>query len=448
MKTLVSQVASQWMRKLPHEPGLPVLGHTLSALSDPGGLMLRLHARHGAVVRGSFFGQDSVVLIGPDANQRVLRNQDNAFSSSKGWEYFIQRFFNRGLMLLDFDEHRFHRGIMQGAFKKPYLVQYLARMNPAIEQGLGRWQASRRFLVYPHLKQLTLDIATNVFMGERLGAEADRINRAFVDCVLAGSALVRFPVPGLRWQRGLDGRRVLEQFFRSRITARRASPGDDLFSRLCQAEDEQGQRFTDDDVINHMIFLMMAAHDTTTITLSSMLYFMARHPEWQERVRAESLALGQAMLGHDDLASLPVMDRVMKESLRLISPVHVLPRRTTRPVEFNGYLIPADTPVILSPLATHHMPSLWTRPSQFDPDRFMDARQEHKGHPYQFVPFGGGAHMCIGLHFGDMEVKAILHQLVQNFRWSVPADYEMPVNFTSLPTPGDKLPVTLTRISQ
>lgn len=442
----LSREARDQLARMPHEPGLPVLGQTLNFLYRPVETGLAMYRKHGPVVRGRGLGLDAVALGGPDAMQFVLRNQDNAFSNAGGWEFFIGRFFKRGIMLLDFEEHRFHRGILQAAFKKGALVQYLAGMNPAIARGLAGWRPGRRFRVYPHLKQLTLDIATEVFMGETLGPEADRINRAFVDCVQAGTAILRFPVPGGRWRRGLEGRRVLEDFFRSRIAAKRAHPGDDLFSRLCLAEDEQGRRFSDEDVVNHMIFVMMAAHDTSTITLSSMCHFLARHPEWQARVREESLALGKSWLDHDDLAALEVADRVMKESLRLLSPVHVLPRRTVKAVEFAGYHIPAGTTVIISPIMVHHLDECWADPERFDPDRFSPGRAEHKRHPYQFVPFGGGAHMCIGLHFAEMQVKAVLHQLVQRYRWRVPDGYEMPVDFTSLPTPRDGLPVHLQRL--
>lgn len=431
---------------IPGDPGLPVLGNTLQVMRNPTSLLLRLYETHGPVARSRFFGLDTVALIGAEANQLVLRNQDNAFSNARGWEYFIDRFFRRGLMLLDADEHRFHRGIMQAAFKKPCLVEYLERMNPVIARGLAQWQPQSRFLVYPHLKQLTLDIATEVFMGERLGREADSINHAFVDAVRAGSSLIRYPVPGLRWHKGLAGRQRLETFFSNRLPARRARPGTDLFSRLCMAEDEHGNQFADADVINHMIFLMMAAHDTTTITLSSMIYFLARHPEWQDRLRDESLALGRPRLVHEDLGSRELADRVMKESLRMIAPVHVLPRRTLREVHFEGRTIPPGTPVIISPQATHMMSEWWRYPRRFDPDRFAEGRAEHKRHPYQFVPFGGGSHMCIGLHFGEMEIKAILHQLLQQFRWRVPAGYEMPVNYTSLPSPDDQLPVIWERL--
>ena len=428
---------------IPRAPGLPLIGQTYDFLTRPVENGLNIYRKYGPVVRGNTLGVEAVALAGPDALQQVLRNADDTFSSNGGWQLFIGRFFRRGVMLLDFDEHRFHRGILQAAFKKPAMLQYLERMNPAITRGIAGWRTGRTFSVYPALKSLTLDIATEVFMGEALGAEADRINTAFVDCVRAGTALVRYPVPGGRWWRGVRGRAVLEDFFRSRIAAKRANPGTDLFSRLCVAEDDQGNRFSDEDVVNHMIFVMMAAHDTSTITLSTMFYYLGRHPEWQDKVRAEALALDSETLTHDDLATRELMDRVMKESLRLLSPVHVIPRRTVKPVTIAGYRLPADTFVVISPIVNHHLPDWWTDPERFDPDRFSPERAEHKRHPYLFVPFGGGAHMCIGLHFAEMEVKAILHQIVRRYRWTLPHGYRMPVNFTSLPTPADGLPVHL-----
>ncbi len=433
-------------RTLPGSAGLPVLGYSLAFLKNPVEMGLRLYHEYGSVYWINAFGLTFLQMQGPDANQFVFRNQGDIFSNNQGWDFYIGKFFKRGIMLLDFEEHRHHRGIMQAAFKKPVLMQYLQRMNPAIENGIGRWHTSSRFPVLKKVKQLTLDMATDVFMGEQLGPEADKVNRAFVDCVRAGTALARFPVPGGRWKKGLDGRKVLEDFFRSRIAAKRANPGEDLFSRLCQAEDEHGQRFSDDDVINHMIFLMMAAHDTSTITLCSIFYQLAKHPEWQERVREEAFALGKRDLVHEDLARLETMGLVMKEALRMIAPVHGIPRKTVKDCEFGGYHIPAGTFISLSPMITHHMPEWWDQPGVFDPERFSEARSEHKKHPYMYVPFGGGAHMCIGLHFAEMQIKAVLHHVVQQYRWSVPADYDMPVDFTSLPVPGDGLPVRLERL--
>jgi cytochrome P450 len=97
-------------------------------------------------------------------------------------------------------------------------------------------------------------------------------------------------------------------------------------------------------------------------------------------------------------------------------------------------------------MLTHRLKEWWKDPEAFDPDRFSEGRNEHKKHMYQYLPFGGGAHMCIGLHFAEMQVKAVLHHVLLRYRWSVAEDYEMPVDFTSLPVPKDKLPVKLERL--
>jgi cytochrome P450 len=196
-------------------------------------------------------------------------------------------------------------------------------------------------------------------------------------------------------------------------------------------------------VINHMIFLLMAAHDTTTITMTSMAYLLARHPAWQDRLREESLALGKPALDFEDLDRLTGMDLVMKEALRLIPPVPAVPRKTVRETELLGFVLPRDTTVTVSILFNHHFDRLWTDPERFDPERFAAHRREDKAHSHAWTPFGGGVHKCIGLKFAAVQVKAIMHQVLLRYRWSVPDGYEMPIDWSALPIPKDGLPVRL-----
>ncbi len=431
---------------IPSEKSLPLIGQTLTMMNDPLTYVRRRYNRDGEVFLSHLYGTKIIQLIGPDANQFVLQNKGNIFSNAGGWSFFIGRFFTRGIMLLDFDEHRWHRQIMQAAFTKKALASYLDAMNPVITRGLSHWKADTHFKIFPHIKKMTLDIATEVFMGEKLGKEADEINHAFVLTVRAGTALVRYPVPGLLWHKGLKSRARLEHFFRERITRKRQHPGNDLFSQLCQAKTDEGETFNDDDIVNHMIFLLMAAHDTTTITLCSLLYQLAKHPEWQDKARQESLALAHQVANTDDLEQLTTLGLCMKEALRMIAPVPGMPRKTVKDCEFKGYLIPKGSLINVLNDFTHHMPEHWTRPEHFDPERFAPPRQEHKAHPYQYIPFGGGAHMCIGMHFAEMQVKAIVHQMLQNFRWQLDDNYTMPVDYRSLPVPYDGLPVRLSRL--
>lgn len=348
-------------------------------------------------------------------------------------------------MLLDFDEHMGHRRIMQQAFTRQRLTGYVDQMGPTLREGVVAWGGQERPRLYWLLKQLTLDVATRVFMGRGSGAEADRVNRAFVDSVRAATAVVRYPVPGGRWAAGLAGRKLLERYFADNIGSARAVEGDDLFSALCHARSDDGEQFGDDDVINHMIFLMMAAHDTSTITSSAVAYYLAKHPEWQERARAESLALGDDIPDIEAVEKLETLDLVIKEALRLVAPVPSMVRTTVRDTDVLGHHVPAGTMVGVSPLVNHFSEDHWTNPFEFDPERFGEDRREDKSHRFAWMPFGGGAHKCIGLHFGTLEVKLLLHEMLRAYTWTVPDDYEVKWDYVSLPVPVDGLPVTLRR---
>lgn len=443
-------VSLQTANEMPGDAGPFLLGYAFDMVRNPIALCRRLYDRYGEVCWIKLLGMKVVMLNGPDAAQFVLQDKDSVFSNKWGWDFYIGKFFKRGVMLMDFDEHKMHRRIMAVAFKKPSLVEYLQQMGPVVTQGITHWvpdgTQKANFMVYPAIKKLTLDMASVVFLGEKIGAEADRINHAFVDCVRAGSAWIRFPVPGLRYAKGIQARHILEDYFTSKIAEKRASQSRDMFAQLCHAKTEDGQVFSDEDVVNHMIFLMMAAHDTSTITLSIMFNYLAKHPEWQERARQQSLALNKSTLDFEDLEKLDVLTRVMKESLRLCPPVPGMPRKVLRDIEFKGVRIPKGSLINLNLSFQHRMREYWRNPDQFDPDRFTDQRAEYKSHPFAWSPFGGGAHMCLGLHFADLQVKSVLHQTLLNYRWRVPTHYQMRIDWTSLPKPLDDLPVTLERL--
>jgi cytochrome P450 len=443
VRPLAMPPAGSGLKPVMGDSGVPVVGHTLDFLHDGLRHARDYHQRLGTVFWVNALGGRWVNVLGPDGLETILVNRDRAFSNKLGWDPLIGAFFDRGVMLMDFEEHRHHRRIMQQAFKHDRLVAYLDKMNPAITQGLARWRPGGGFKLYPAAKQLTLDIATEVFMGAEANAEADRLNAAFIDVVVGGQAIIRADVPGGKWHRGLESRRRLEQYFRSQLAAKRTSQEDDLFSVLCRAETEEGERFSDEDVVNHMIFTMMAAHDTSTITVTMMGYYLARHPEWQERLREESRALGKDAIGYEDLDALPSMDLVFKETLRMNAPVGTVARRAIKDTEIDGHYIPAGSRVMVAVHATQRMEPWWQNPDTFDPERFSDERREDAAHKYAWTPFGGGVHKCIGMHFGSMEVKAIMHQLLLRNSWSVPTGYEPVLDYGTGPFPGDGLPIEL-----
>ena len=440
------------LKPIPTQPGSAVFLAITTMRKDMVGYLQRMEKIHGPVWRTPMgLGGAMISMLGPDALEFVLKNRDAAFSSARGWFPFIGRVFPGAIMAMDGDEHRYQRRIMQVAFRKSALRAYLTQMGPAIELGIGAWlgpsERSARREMYPLHKQLTLDLAASVFMGVELGREAKELNRAFVATVAASLAFFRAPIPGLKMWRGVRGREVLVNRFKQLKPEKRATHTADFFSEFCHAQSEQGERFTDQEIIDHMIFLMMAAHDTTSSSLTTMMYLLALHPEWQERLRAAAQSLGKAQLEHDDLEQVEELSWVMREALRLTPPLTSMPRMCVKDTEFQGYPIPAGSMVGIYPMHVHYMPSLWSNPNSFDPERFSPARQEDKRHAFAWVPFGGGAHVCIGQHFATLQVKAIMHQLLLRYRWSIEPGYTMPYQLVPIAKPRDGLPVTLQRIA-
>jgi cytochrome P450 len=431
---------------IPGDEGWPLVGKTLDVLADPKRHIEGQASKYGLVYRSHVFGETSLVLLGPEANELVLLDQDRLFSSMFGWGRILGLLFPRGLMLLDFDEHRLHRRALSVAFKAGPMKSYLAALDAGIAARVAKWKAKPgEMLFYPAMKQLTLDLAATAFLGADIGREVDEINRAFVDMVAAAVAPIRKPLPGTQMARGVRGRQRIVAYFSEQIPIRRAKGGDDLFSQLCQATHEDGALLSTEAIVDHMSFLMMAAHDTLTSSLTSFVAELAAHPEWQAKLREEVSGLGlaaDAPVSFERLEAMPLTEMAFKEALRLKPPVPSMPRRVLRDFTFKGFAIPGGVMIGINPLFTHHMPDHWPEPERFDPMRFTDEAQRNR-HRFAFIPYGGGAHMCIGLHFAYMQAKCFARHLLQNLDVSLDKDYRPDWQMWPIPKPRDGLRVTL-----
>jgi cytochrome P450 len=356
---------------IPGDEGWPIVGKTLEVLADPKGQVEKMAATYGLVYRSRVLGETSINMLGPEANELLLFDQAKLFSSAHGWGSILGLLFPRGLMLLDFDEHRLHRRALSVAFKSGPMKSYLAALDAGIAARVAQWRTNPGpILFYPAMKQLTLDLAATSFLGTGIGPEVDEITRAFVDMVAASVAVIRKPWPGTQMARGVRGRARIVAYFSEQIPIRRAKAdkerGEDLFSQLCQATHEDGALLSTQDIVDHMSFLMMAAHDTLTSSLTSFVAALAAHPEWQQKLRDEVMALGVR------------------------------------------------------------------------PDEAQRAR-----HRFAWVPFGGGAHMCLGLHFAYMQAKCFARHFLQNLNVSLAPGYVPQWQMWPIPKPKDGLRVTL-----
>ncbi len=431
---------------IPGDEGWPVVGRTLAILADPKGEVERMAAKYGLVYRSRVLGETSISVLGPEANELVLFDQSKLFSSTYGWGTILDRLFPRGLMLLDFEEHRLHRRALSVAFKSGPMKSYLAALDAGIAARVAQWKARPGpMLFYPAMKQLTLDLAAVSFLGAGIGPEVDEITRAFIDMVAASVTPIRQPWPGTQMARGVKGRARVVAYFSEQIPIRRAKDGEDIFSQLCRATHDDGALLSTQDIVDHMSFLMMAAHDTLTSSLTSFVAALAAHPQWQQRLRDEVTALGVAAgepTTFDNLEAMPLCEMAFKEAMRMKPPVPSIPRRATRDFSFGGYAIPAGTLIAVNPLFTHHMPQIWPDPESFDPMRFTDEAQRAR-HRFAFVPFGGGAHMCLGLHFAYMQAKCFARHFLQNLSVAPAPGATPDWQMWPIPKPRDGLRVVL-----
>lgn len=443
---------------LAHLPGelpvsrIEVLKRTVNFLRDPLPNVRGRVDAYGRVYRNQSFGTGwQVALIGPEANEMVLMNKDKTFSSEQGWNPILEYVFPRGVMLMDFEEHRVHRKTLSVAFKPAPMQHYLGALQDGIRDRIAKWPETIDF--YPAIKQLTLELAATSFLGIAWGPEADRINKSFVDMVAASVGIVRKPLPFTAMARGVKGRRFMSAFFGREIPKRRGAPGDDIFTQICNAEHEdeatgKTRGLTDQEIIDHMNFLMMAAHDTLTSSLTSTVYFLGKNPNWQDILRAEVKAVRTGFgdtIPYGELDCFEKTEWAFKEAMRLNAPVPAIPRRALKDFSFGNYTVPAGTQVGINPMMTHRLPEHWPDPDTFDPERFSPDNSKGR-HKYAWVPFGGGGHMCLGLHFAYMQAKAFFFELLDARRIVLPADYVCDFAMFPMPKPRDGLPLRLERL--
>ncbi len=446
-----------WTEKLPEdaldhipgEAGWPIVGNTFRMLADPHAFVKQMVAKYGKVYKGRAFGGWQVALIGAEANELMLFDRDKIFSSEQGWGPILDKLFPRGLMLIDFEHHRVDRRALSIAFKPEPMRHYSGALNRGIAREVAGWGGAP-MLFYPAIKQLTLDLAADSFIGIPWGPEADRINQAFVDMVQASVAPVRRPLPFTQMKKGVDGRTFLVDYFtRETLRRREEGGGQDMFSQFATATREDGSLLPVDEVVDHMNFLMMAAHDTITSSATSLIYLLAKNPDWQDKLRQEITAVtggpdasgNPRPLDYDDLGKLELTEMAFKEALRMIPPVPSMPRRALKSFEYGGYTIPAGTMVGINIHYVHHSEEYWPEPEKFDPMRFTP-EQVRARHKYAWVPFGGGAHMCLGLHFAYMQVKILLAQLLQRYSIEIAEGYDPDWQAWPIPKPKDGLKVT------
>jgi cytochrome P450 len=283
---------------------------------------------------------------------------------------------------------------------------------------LDHWQPGQQIDLVPEMKQLTQRIALKTLFGVDDGGELDRVGvllrRTLNVTTSPLFALLPFNVPGLPYHRIEQLAAQLEAYIRGVITRKRTQPeGSDVLASLIHVRDEDGTQLSDEELIGHAFTLFVAGHETTSNALTATMLLLEQHPA----VLADLLdeldgTLHGAAPTVAQLGTLPLLERVIKESLRLLPPALIGIRIAAQPTQLGGYAVGKGANVVYSEFVTQRMPELYAEPDRFKPHRWATLDPS----PYAYLPFAAGPHMCIGWAFAMQELRVVLALLLQRYR--------------------------------
>lgn len=408
---------------IPGPSGLPLgkLGATIRFFGDPIKVLRDLSANYGPVATVTKGTSAIVCLFGPELNRAVLSNPSQFQNDAElpvrvPAGSSLQR-LTGFLVGMNGEGHRRLRRIMTPMFSPRMLEYHRTNIVVAAKRGLREWRPGAE----ADLSALTADLALRVAFRCLFGLDLDDSNRPLAQMVtsfISGATAMKtvalpLPIPGLPYWNFLRQCRRLESSLKNLIQARRldAAEHTDLLSILLATGE-----LDDDALVGLANELFIAGHETTARTLGWTLFLLDRHPQVLARLVEELDQLGGFAPSLEDLSRLPVLDGVVKESMRLLSATPFLFfRKSEGPVEVGGHQLPAGTQIVISPLITHHMAEVFPEPNQFLPERW----RRIKPSPYEYMPFGAGPRTCLGMPFANVSLRVMLAMIVQRFRLRV-----------------------------
>jgi retinoid hydroxylase len=413
---------------MPGSFGLPFIGQTISVIAKQELFYWQQYQQYGNIFKISLpeaigFGK-CACLIGPEANQLVLKDGADKLSSRLG-NRSLESILSKDMVLLqDGAEHRASRKLILPIFHHQAIAAYFDTIQAVVTETVSNWGNLGTISLEQEMRKLTLSIAVRTFLGSAKTEEIDRVSQWYVTLVNSLNGMVKWDNPLTFYGRGQAARRKIAEYIRQ-IIQERIELGDlerskDVIGFLMSIVDEDGYNFTETEIINQAIGFLFAAHETTSSLMSWLMFELGDRPEWRQKLREElDRVAGKEPLKLQHLRQLTQLSNVLKEGERLYPPAHALSRAVVEDIEFGGYVIPAGWYVLIFPSMTHQLPEIYQQPESFDPDRFAPPREEDKKYPYSLIGFGGGVHSCIGMEFANMEMKIILATLLQNYDWTV-----------------------------
>lgn len=387
-------------------------------------------AYHQDVTTVSLLGRRIGVITSPAMLEDILIKRPGDFPKSNVDERIFKPALGSSLLIASGDDWRWKRRLAAPYFTPARLAQTVPAMVAPFEALAEAWQKAPRTVdVSDAMTDATLSvIAATVFTEPDARATA-AISKA-LDAYLAPIswtvlyANLKLPAwlphPGSKSMRHAQIRMrnlVLALIRRHRSAA--SAGVSDICTDLMHAKDpETGRLLTDHDLVDMLLTLVAAGHETSANALTWMLFCLAEQPGVQNELRAEiAHVAGNRAITAAELPRLEKTEAFAKEAMRLFPPAPLIGRQTTKTETFGDYTFPAGTPLFMPIYAIHRNSRIWPDPKTFDLTRFLgDAGKRIARTAY--MPFGAGPRVCIGGTFAMMEIVAGLAALIRKVQFT------------------------------
>ncbi|MEL4894312.1 cytochrome P450 [Crocosphaera sp. Alani8] len=426
----------------PGDKGLPFIGETVSFFFDPDFTKKKLK-KYGNIFRTNIFGNDTVTMIGAEANQFLFRNENKYVVST--WPKSTRILLGKlSLAVKDGTFHTSRRTLLFQAFKPRALDSYIPKMTEITQKYKNKWLQTKEFAWYPELRDYTFDVACSLLISTENASQTKLAT--YFETWCKGLFSLPINLPWTSFGKALKCRQKMLQEIEKIIIKRQQEPShqNDALGILLEAKDEEGNSLTLEELKDQILLLLFAGHETLTSAMSSFVLLMAQHPDILDKVRKEQEKLNNTdSLTPEKIKEMTYLEQVLKEVLRLIPPVGGGFRKVIKEFEFEGYRIPKNWTVQYQIAQTHQQNDTFPNYQIFDPERFSPENMANKQKSFGYVPFGGGLRECLGKEFAGLEMKIFASILVLNCHWELLPDQNLEMITIPSPRPRDGLKVKI-----
>lgn len=404
-------------RRLPSdEPPGPPEPLDLGDADDSIDLMLEWFAAHGDTYRVFAPGRDSWtwVVHHPDDVKRVMVTNHRNYTKGVGMDR-VRLLLGNGLITSEGEFWRRQRRMMQPAFHRKVIERFAGVIDELNTAMFDRWAAAAErgepVNLTQGMSELALDVVLHSIFSEDLGRLVTDLNESPFMMVTRESKRD----PRFAYEFRQLGT-VVQQIIRQRRA--HGKRHFDFTQMLMEFKDPDTQAgMTERELLDEILTLVVAGHETTASTLNWTWWLVSQHPEVERRLQDEQDRVGPLGAGatYADLERLPYTLAVLQEALRLYPPAWILTRRAIGQDKLGGYDVPPGTDVFLSPFVIHRHPAFWDNADRFDPGRFEPGRSEAR-HKFAYLPFGAGPRHCIGENFSIFEMMLHVNGAARRFR--------------------------------